>query len=572
MAVNGTTAPRPKAYSYARISTKKQVRGDGLRRQLEASARYAAEHGLELQEDTFEDWGVSAFDASNATRGKLAAFVGAVKSGRIRPGCFLLVENLDRLSRSQASVAYNLLVEIVELGVKVVTLSDGRVYDRESLNSDTIALMLAILSFARANEESEIKSKRVAAAHQRKRALRDPFAFGQGPGWLRPNADKTGWEPIPERVESVRKVFELAAAGFGAKYIARRANAEGWPVPGRARSWHATLPHKLVHNRRVLGEFEPSRLVRGKRVPTGEVWEGYYPQIVSAELFYAAAAASARRQNLPKRRDSTYRNIFQGLLRCGSCGATLARKSKTGPKNSDGYAIYVCSSRDRGVTQCENWNARELESFLLPSAMHFVAAEVLSDAAASQARANVENAEAAQRADKEALEALVDLVQSAAVPVTTALERVETLQRRIDERERELVQLRVLARDITTGWGEEEIEQAVTKALAALGDPGPAKAAEREALHQTLLRHVERINVWPRKKATLKLRSKQEPILVPFSAGEVLEALSRASDAETVLGRWLQQRSGEGTGKAASAALPQGKVAGQRNLSGIITV
>jgi DNA invertase Pin-like site-specific DNA recombinase len=39
---------KPPAYSYIRISTPEQLRGDSLRRQLEASTAYAFANGLEL--------------------------------------------------------------------------------------------------------------------------------------------------------------------------------------------------------------------------------------------------------------------------------------------------------------------------------------------------------------------------------------------------------------------------------------------------------------------------------------------------------------------------------------------
>ncbi|MCK1582154.1 recombinase family protein [Bradyrhizobium sp. 168] len=52
----------PRAYSYLRMSTAPQLKGDSRRRQLEASRTYAAAQGLELAGDAeLEDIGVSAF-------------------------------------------------------------------------------------------------------------------------------------------------------------------------------------------------------------------------------------------------------------------------------------------------------------------------------------------------------------------------------------------------------------------------------------------------------------------------------------------------------------------------------
>jgi DNA invertase Pin-like site-specific DNA recombinase len=51
----------PVAYSYIRFSTPDQIKGDSLRRQTEASHRYAAENNLTLDETlNIRDLGVSA--------------------------------------------------------------------------------------------------------------------------------------------------------------------------------------------------------------------------------------------------------------------------------------------------------------------------------------------------------------------------------------------------------------------------------------------------------------------------------------------------------------------------------
>ena len=93
---------RPRAYSYLRFSTTEQLKGDSLRRQTQAARAYADTHGLDLDEAlTFRDLGVSAFKGKNVAEGALGAFLQAVDAGRVPPGSWLLVENLDRLSRDK---------------------------------------------------------------------------------------------------------------------------------------------------------------------------------------------------------------------------------------------------------------------------------------------------------------------------------------------------------------------------------------------------------------------------------------------------------------------------------------
>jgi hypothetical protein len=51
---------RPKAYSYIRMSTDLQLKGDSLRRQLEKSTVYAEENDLDLvDESRLQDIGIS---------------------------------------------------------------------------------------------------------------------------------------------------------------------------------------------------------------------------------------------------------------------------------------------------------------------------------------------------------------------------------------------------------------------------------------------------------------------------------------------------------------------------------
>jgi DNA invertase Pin-like site-specific DNA recombinase len=176
-----------RAYSYLRFSTPEQMKGDSLRRQTELARRYAAQHGLLLDEDlTFQDLGVSAFRGRNAEAGKLAYFLEAVRSGLVPRGAYLLVESLDRISRQAARRALRVLEEIVDEGITLVTLNDGKVYTAASLNDDPVSLLMALLTFIRANEESATKARRLQEAwKQKRRTAADRPLTARAPAWLR---------------------------------------------------------------------------------------------------------------------------------------------------------------------------------------------------------------------------------------------------------------------------------------------------------------------------------------------------------------------------------------------------
>lgn len=114
-------------FSYTRFSSPEQMKGDSLRRQTEASEKYAREHGLTLDHSLhLQDLGISAFHGKHATHGALAGFFAAIQGGRVPPGSTLLVESLDRLSRQNPTDALTQFLSIINAGVTVVTLMGTR--------------------------------------------------------------------------------------------------------------------------------------------------------------------------------------------------------------------------------------------------------------------------------------------------------------------------------------------------------------------------------------------------------------------------------------------------------------
>jgi DNA invertase Pin-like site-specific DNA recombinase len=120
------TSPAPVAFSYIRFSTPEQAKGDSLRRQTTA-AGWCQRDGARLdQGTTLHDLGKSAYTGAHRQkpdRNALAAFLKLVEGGRVPRGSFLLIENLDRLSREHEVPACHLLTGILMAGVNVVQLS-----------------------------------------------------------------------------------------------------------------------------------------------------------------------------------------------------------------------------------------------------------------------------------------------------------------------------------------------------------------------------------------------------------------------------------------------------------------
>lgn len=357
---------KPKAYSYLRMSTDLQLKGDSRRRQLKASQEYAEKHGLDLAEDAqLEDIGISAFKGANVKDGALGQFLKAVEAGAVEPGSFLIVESLDRLSRDKILTAQSLFLNIIQSGINLVTLMDGRLYRANEVDLGDLIMSLVIMS--RAHEESLIKSQRISAAWQNKRvkaASGQPMTR-QCPAWLKLSADRKAYEVIPERAEIIRQIFEDSAAGVGMYSIVGRLNRAAIPAFVGKNGWHQSYIAKVLANRSVFGEFQPSRKTDGKRIPDGEPISAYYPTIVSEDLFFRANLSKSQRQKDGKgRKGLGYTNLFTNIAECAYCKARIVFENKgNGPK---GGSYLICSDAKRNLgCKATRWRYADFEASFL---------------------------------------------------------------------------------------------------------------------------------------------------------------------------------------------------------------
>lgn len=362
---------KPRAYSYLRMSTDLQLKGDSRRRQLEASRSYAEAEGLELANDgQLEDIGISAFRGANVRDGALGQFLAAVKAGAVERGSYLLVESLDRLSREEILPAHTLFLSIVRAGINLVTLVDKRVYRAESTN--LVDMITSLVIMERAHEESKTKSIRVGAAWKNKRAKAaagEPMT-ARCPAWLRLTSDRQRYEIISERVKIVQQIFAETVSGVGMYSVAMRLNRMSVPAFVGKNGWHQSYIAKTLANRSVLGEFQPHIRVAGKRVPDGEPLVDYFPPIVSEELFYRAQhAKSARRVGGSGRKGRGYANLFTGLARCAYCSSPVVFENKG--SGSKGGTYLVCSNAQRrhGCNGAR-WRYADFETSFLASSIH----------------------------------------------------------------------------------------------------------------------------------------------------------------------------------------------------------
>lgn len=314
-----------------RFSAAKQAAGSSIERQAEYARRWAEEQGRMLDDSlTMKDEGLSAYHQKHVRSGALGVFLEAVTAGHIPTGSVLIVEGLDRLSRAEPIQAQAQLYQIINADITVVTASDGKQYNRERLKANPMDLLYSLLVMIRAHEESETKSKRVAAAvHRRCQGWvagthRGKVPGGRDPSWVRWNGQ--AFELEPTMASAVRTAIQLYIEGNGPVRILQLFAERGIPLTGSQRASNAL----------ALITKQP-RLFLGQRSVTscGEsfVLEGYYPRLLSDSEYAGLLAAIAERKLQPRRSGgkSDYPSLFTGMsiAFCGHCGGKLVSCNST---------------------------------------------------------------------------------------------------------------------------------------------------------------------------------------------------------------------------------------------------
>jgi DNA invertase Pin-like site-specific DNA recombinase len=356
---------KPLAYSYIRMSTDVQLKGDSLRRQTEASEHYAAENNLELvREFKLEDIGVSAFKGLNVSQGALGLFLKAVEERLIPAGSYLLVESLDRLSRERPHTATALFLQILEAGVHIVTLADKRLYRSDS--NDLADILVSVIIMSRAFEESQTKSMRVSAAWQNKRNnAADRKLTKVAPAWLKLADDRSRFEIVECKVALVKQIFGYADEGRGSNQIARKLNVENVEPITSSNGWHESYVTKILTNRAVIGEYQPHHYVAGKRTPSGQPILDYYPSVIDNDQFERVQyGRKVRRLRGSGRKGKRHINLFSGVAKCGYCDASMIIIDK-GAKPKGGIYLRCDSARRGNRCEASSWQLEHFETAFL---------------------------------------------------------------------------------------------------------------------------------------------------------------------------------------------------------------
>ncbi|MDH1012229.1 recombinase family protein [Pseudomonas nicosulfuronedens] len=346
----------PTAYAYIRYSSKAQGEAgrDSVDRQMASIQAITKQQGIELRpENIFSDTGISAHDGSNKRKGKLKDLIDMINDVHIKPGDYIFVESIDRLSRQRLLQAKELVNSILEKGVILITTIDGQRYEKpneinriDDLQQDILLSVIA----KRAHEESKTKSvRRKSAWNRAKKLAEDEKAIFNGhnpPYGISYNKEESRFEIVEDEAKEINDIFE-SLKYVGVSLTVKKVNAYS------KRKWTNRNIKHLLDTKYVLGSYMAQRRDENKKKIFERYIENYYPQIVSYELFNEAVGAMKQRAHRKNYGNQTVGslNIFRHSIKCDCCKASMLFEKQTNPKGVV-YPYFQCFTRKELKNGC----------------------------------------------------------------------------------------------------------------------------------------------------------------------------------------------------------------------------
>lgn len=218
---------RKRVAAYVRVSTDRQVQGEGIATQETAIARYARRARLEVVA-TFRDEGESG---ALAERDGWADAEHAVRSGEVAG---IVVYKLDRLARD-VMVQEQLMAGVWRLGGEIYSTAADENNLRDDPEDPTRKLVRRMMGIIAEYERDMIVLRMKRGRRVKARA--GGFAYGSPPFGYR--VADGALEPDPTEQATLRAARRLRRRGLSTRAIAADLNAAGHRTK-RGREWSSS--------------------------------------------------------------------------------------------------------------------------------------------------------------------------------------------------------------------------------------------------------------------------------------------------------------------------------------------
>jgi site-specific DNA recombinase len=359
------TREQVRAAIYCRVSTTGQEeKGSSLDTQEASCRKYAAEHGMVVDESLVIREVYSGAELYD--RPQLSALRDYIRRKRVNA---LIVHDIDRISRHPGHLAV-LQMEAEHAGVELV-------FVLTPLDSTPEAQLIAyIKGWAGFVERERIRERSMRG---RRAVLDRGMIYNVGSELFGYRRDRERGVRVIHEEEAVvvRRIFREIVEGKSLRTLAAELNKEGVPAPsagkrnfsidsGMSARWGNSGLTRILRNEAYRGETIAQKWQvdgnGGVKMRDESEWvrlgDHVTPAIVSPELWEMAQRRGSANQL--QRRDqlatAATRNkerpvLLRGLVFCGVCGRPMSVDSQT-VANPDNRRIYRCTSRLRDGKAC----------------------------------------------------------------------------------------------------------------------------------------------------------------------------------------------------------------------------
>jgi len=169
--------------------------------------RYAAEHRIILRDEYIDD----GYSGTSFERPDFKRMITDIESGKITT---VLCKDLSRLGRNNAMIAYYTEIFFPDHGVRLIAVNDG--IDSAIGDNEIMPFKSVINEYYARDISRKIRSS------IRSHALKGAFCGSHAPyGYVKNPDDKHRLIVDEEAAAVVRRMFHMAADGFGVHQIAR---------------------------------------------------------------------------------------------------------------------------------------------------------------------------------------------------------------------------------------------------------------------------------------------------------------------------------------------------------------
>jgi len=354
-----------KTYLYNRISSGKQIVGDGLSRQSESEEvlEFIKVHKLQIEKRLV--YTGSSFTGKNFNNDTvLGKFIEDVKTGAISVPVCLCFENWDRFGRDVEWKNTKRFLDLIHAGVSIGVVSMNIVIDQKVLAENSNILQLVVNDIQRARKESQRKSgfskRNILIKGNSAKAGNKIYFGGQSPRWIT-GVSGGKWITDNAMIADIKRIFDLYLSGKSCVGVAKILNVEKKTRFGLSKKaenikasksfWYNTTIRNILTNKSLTGWCKINDFQS----------DNYYPKVIDATTFEKAQIrVENNSRNCRGKETGSVTSLFKGLLFCECCGYDVGVRYHT---VGEGIYSYM-GCRKSNVKLCKdrtNWKTADFE-------------------------------------------------------------------------------------------------------------------------------------------------------------------------------------------------------------------